>query len=52
MEIIRLVVDDVYTTGVSENFVQQNTMFAYKWCVFARKPKPHDEVRAYRMPKN
>ena len=37
-----LVVDDVYTTGTSfrEFCVTKETMFAYKWVVFARKPIP------------
>ena len=37
-----LVVDDVYTTGTSfrEFCTNKHTMFAYKWCVFARKPLP------------
>ena len=49
-----LVVDDVYTTGTSfrEFCTNKHTMFAYKWCVFARKPvNPNDEVRAlFTMP--
>ena len=40
-----LVVDDVYTTGTSfrEFCTNKHTMFAYKWCVFARKPIPSME---------
>ena len=40
-----LVVDDVYTTGTSfrEFCTNKYTMFAYKWCVFARKPIPSME---------
>jgi len=40
-----LVVDDVYTTGTSfrEFCTTKETMFAYKWCVFARKPIPSME---------
>ena len=49
-----LVVDDVYTTGTSfrEFCTNKHTMFAYKWCIFARKPiNPNDEVRAlFTMP--
>ena len=35
-----LVVDDVYTTGTSfrEFCTTKDTMWAYKWVVFARKP--------------
>jgi len=35
-----LVVDDVYTTGTSfrEFCITNETMFAYKWVIFARKP--------------
>ncbi len=37
-----LVVDDVYTTGTSfrEFCTTKDTMWAYKWVVFARKPIP------------
>ena len=49
-----LVCDDVYTTGTSfrEFCTQKETMFAYKWCVFARKPiNPNDDVKAlFTMP--
>ena len=40
-----LVVDDVYTTGTSfrEFCTNKNTMWAYKWVVFARKPIPELE---------
>jgi hypothetical protein len=40
-----MVVDDVYTTGTSfKNFcTTKDTMWAYKWCVFARKPIPIDD---------
>ena len=50
-----LVVDDVYTTGTSfKEFCTTNeTMFAYKWVIFARKPVDVDSgVRAlFTMPK-
>jgi len=49
-----MVVDDVYTTGTSfrEFCTTKETMFAYKWCIFARKPIPeNDGVRAlFTMP--
>jgi len=49
-----LVVDDVYTTGTSfkEFCTTKETMFAYKWVVFARKPTDKDSgVRAlFTMP--
>ena len=49
-----LVVDDVYTTGTSfrEFCTTKETMFAYKWVVFARKPvHKDDEVNAlFTMP--
>ena len=49
-----MVVDDVYTTGTSfrEFCTTKETMFAYKWCIFARKPIPeNDKVRAlFTMP--
>ena len=49
-----LVVDDVYTTGTSfrEFCTNKNTMFAYKWVIFARKPiNPNDEISAlFTMP--
>ncbi len=49
-----MVVDDVYTTGTSfrEFCTSKETMFAYKWCVFARKPIPElDKVNAlFTMP--
>jgi hypothetical protein len=49
-----LVVDDVYTTGTSfrEFCTTRETMFAYKWVVFARKPTDSDSgVRAlFTMP--
>lgn len=40
-----LVVDDVYTTGTSfrQFCTNKHTMFAYKWCIFARKPIPSME---------
>ena len=51
-----LVVDDVYTTGTSfrEFCTTKETMFAYKWAVFARKPvHKDDEVHAlFTMPAN
>ena len=51
-----LVVDDVYTTGTSfrEFCTTKETMFAYKWVVFARKPvNKDDEVHAlFTMPLN
>ena len=51
-----LVVDDVYTTGTSfrEFCTTKETMFAYKWVVFARKPvHKDDEVHAlFTMPAN
>ena len=50
-----LVVDDVYTTGTSfrEFCTTKETMFAYKWVIFARKPVDVDSgVRAlFTMPK-
>lgn len=50
-----LVVDDVYTTGTSfrEFCTTKETMFAYKWVVFARQPTVKEEcgVRAlFTMP--
>ena len=49
-----LICDDVYTTGTSfrEFCTAKETMFAYKWCVFARKPIPElDKVNAlFTMP--
>ena len=49
-----LVVDDVYTTGTSfrEFCTTRETMFAYKWVVFARQPTDKDGgVRAlFTMP--
>ena len=51
-----MVVDDVYTTGTSfrEFCTDNQTMFAYKWCAFARKPIAYEEqhdVRAlFTMP--
>ena len=49
-----LVVDDVYTTGTSfkEFCTTKETMFAYKWVVFARQPTDKDSgVRAlFTMP--
>ena len=49
-----LVVDDVYTTGTSfrEFCTTKDTMWAYKWVVFARKPiDPNSGVRAlFTMP--
>ena len=51
-----LVVDDVYTTGTSfrEFCTDNQTMFAYKWCAFARKPiayeEPHDVRALFTMP--
>jgi len=49
-----LVVDDVYTTGTSfrEFCRTKETMFAFKWCVFARKPVgKFDKVNAlFTMP--
>lgn len=49
-----LVVDDVYTTGTSfrEFCTTRETMFAYKWVVFARQPTDKDSgVRAlFTMP--
>jgi len=49
-----LVVDDVYTTGTSfrEFCTTRETMFAYKWVVFARQPTDKDAgVRAlFTMP--
>jgi orotate phosphoribosyltransferase len=49
-----MVVDDVYTTGTSfrEFCTTKQTMFAYKWCIFARKPIPkNDGVQAlFAMP--
>ena len=52
-----LVVDDVYTTGTSfrEFCTTKETMFAYKWVVFARQPTVKEEcgVRAlFTMPEN
>jgi|TARA_R110000822_G_scaffold197597_7_gene335637 hypothetical protein len=51
-----LVVDDVYTTGTSfrEFCTTKETMFAYKWVIFARKPVDVDSgVRAlFTMPEN
>jgi len=40
-----MVVDDVYTTGTSfKNFcTTKDTMWAFKWCIFARKPIPLDD---------
>ena len=40
-----LVVDDVYTTGTSfrEFCTTKDTMWAYKWVVFARKPIPQND---------
>lgn len=40
-----LVVDDVYTTGTSfrEFCTTKDTMWAYKWVVFARKPIPQSQ---------
>tara|TARA_B100001057_G_scaffold408647_1_gene422986 strand:- start:54 stop:461 length:408 start_codon:yes stop_codon:yes gene_type:complete len=40
-----LVVDDVYTTGTSfrQFCTNKHTMFAYKWCIFARKTIPSME---------
>ena len=40
-----LVVDDVYTTGTSfrEFCTSKDTMWAYKWAVFARKPIPQSD---------
>lgn len=37
-----MVVDDVYTTGTSfrQFCTSKDTMWAFKWCVFARKPIP------------
>jgi len=51
-----MVVDDVYTTGTSfrEFCTDNQTMFAYKWCAFARKPiayeDPHDVRALFTMP--
>jgi len=49
-----LVVDDVYTTGTSfrEFCTTKETMFAYKWVAFARKPIPLlDNIQAlFTMP--
>ena len=51
-----MVVDDVYTTGTSfrEFCTTNQTMFAYKWCIFARKPiisdEPHDVRALFTMP--
>ena len=51
-----MVVDDVYTTGTSfrEFCTDNQTMFAYKWCAFARKPiayeEPHDVRALFTMP--
>tara|TARA_B100001109_G_C18512672_1_gene312276 strand:+ start:55 stop:456 length:402 start_codon:yes stop_codon:yes gene_type:complete len=49
-----MVVDDVYTTGTSfrEFCTSKDTMWAFKWVVFARKPIPqNDGVRAlFTMP--
>jgi hypothetical protein len=51
-----MVVDDVYTTGTSfrEFCTSNQTMFAYKWCIFARKPiegdEPHDVRALFTMP--
>lgn len=49
-----LVVDDVYTTGTSfrEFCTTKDTMWAYKWVVFARKPIPeNDGIKAlFTMP--
>ena len=51
-----MVVDDVYTTGTSfrEFCTDNQTMFAYKWCAFARKPiegdEPHDVKALFTMP--
>ena len=49
-----LVVDDVYTTGTSfrEFCTTKDTMWAYKWVVFARKPIPEsDGIKAlFTMP--
>ena len=41
-----LVVDDVYTTGTSfrEFCRTKDTMWAYKWTVFARKPIPENDA--------
>lgn len=40
-----LVCDDVYTTGTSfrEFCTSKDTMWAYRWVVFARKPIPESE---------
>ena len=40
-----MVVDDVYTTGTSfKKFcTTKDTMWAFKWCIFARKPIPLDD---------
>ena len=40
-----LICDDVYTTGTSfrEFCTTKETMFAYKWCIFARKTIPSME---------
>ena len=51
-----MVVDDVYTTGTSfrEFCTTKDTMFAYKWCIFARKPivgnESHDVRALFTMP--
>ncbi len=49
-----LVVDDVYTTGTSfrQFCTTKDTMWAYKWCVFARRPiAPLEGIRAlFTMP--
>jgi len=53
-----MVVDDVYTTGTSfrEFCTDNQTMFAYKWCAFARKPiegdEPHDVRALFTMPQS
>ena len=53
-----MVVDDVYTTGTSfrEFCTDNQTMFAYKWCAFARKPiegnESHDVRALFTMPQS
>jgi|TARA_B110000902_G_scaffold810_1_gene949 hypothetical protein len=53
-----MVVDDVYTTGTSfrEFCTDNQTMFAYKWCAFARKPiegdTSHDVRALFTMPQS
>ncbi len=47
-----MVVDDVYTTGTSfrEFCTSNQTMHAYKWCAFARKPTTDGVNALFTMP--